>query len=357
MPGGHPGGSRPAQAEPTLAQQLAMQIVGGTAGFLSGRATTMAVKSVSAVYLGRDNKNRPVYRVSFLRAGNNQRVTQTVSWDGRTVRPPSLSATAREGGIGDPSRISGGGTRTFGDVGAMSRSKDNAMAWLATNSTKLAATDVTALTRAIHDWSGTDPGAFHDWWAMTRRNLPALTGVGVQDFAFDDSLLFGGGGGGGGGFAGPEYRAPDKRVVEDFVKGSLISLVGTIPEQYVGTFTELFMRDHRKNFDSLDREIDPQQSVTEAIRRTQEYKTVHQLRPQGEDERDWVSQRRQQGERGGLQTDLDQFAINQATVGGDLGDVERAGATQQFQKSGKMPTLLDNQFRSIAESMMSRVAR
>jgi hypothetical protein len=177
---------------------------------------------------------------------------------------------------------------------------------------------------------------------------------------------FGGGGGGGGGPMLPTYRGPDKRVVTDYVKGVLTSFLGFVPEHLLGPGVEAFMADHRRNFDEQlaadlagadSAEVDPQQSVIEYIRGTEEYQTIHKLRPDGVDERDWVAQQRQLGERGGLETDLDQFAINQATVAGSAEDVERAGAVQQFQKSGQMPTLLSNQFSQIAQAMMSRVAR
>ena len=117
------------------------------------------------------------------------------------------------------------------------------------------------------------------------------------------------------------------------------------------------MKEHRRNFDTETEEIEPRQSVLAAIRETTEYKRVHALRPEGADERTWIGGRRQLAERGGLQTGLDQFAINQATVAGDDADVERAAATQQFQQSGRMPAILDNQFRGIAEAMASRLVR
>jgi hypothetical protein len=134
-------------------------------------------------------------------------------------------------------------------------------------------------------------------------------------------------------------------------------LLGLAPPGHIEGFTELYMKEHRRNFDTEDQEVEPRQSVLEAIRGTTEYRRIHALRPEGADERTWVGARRQLGERGGLETGLDQFAINQATIAGTAEDVERAGAVQQFQKSGQMPTLLDNQFRQIAEAMSARVAR
>jgi len=177
MPG-KPGGAPAVPEDATLAQRLALQIWGGTGGFLGGRATQIPVSKSAAYYMGKDNMGRSMYRVEFT--ANGVRRSQVVSWDGRTIRPPVLKATARPGGIGEPDMPAGG------SVSPMPRIKDNALAWLASNSTKLAASDVTALTRAIRDWSGTDPQDFNRWWTMTRNNLPALTGVAVQDFSYDD---------------------------------------------------------------------------------------------------------------------------------------------------------------------------
>ncbi|HLE81842.1 MAG TPA: hypothetical protein VJA25_11170 [Dehalococcoidia bacterium] len=354
MPG-KPGGAPSVPIkDQTLAMRLALQIMGGTAGLLGGRATQSPVKSSSAFYMGKDNKGRSVYRVALI-TNTGRRVNQVVSWDGRTIRPPNFSATAREGGIGPPDLSATSTT----EAAALRRGKDNALAWIATNSARLAATDVTGMSRWIQGFSG-DPQEFNRRWVFMRNNLPALTGVGVEDFAIDDSWMDGlfGGGGGGGGFAGPEYREPDRRVVEDFVKGSLVSLVGNIPSQYVNAFTDLFMKDHRRNFDSLDKEIDPQQSVIAAIRRTAEYKTIHNLRPQGVDERDWVSDRKSQAVQGGLNTgDIEDFAITQATVGADIGDVAEAAAFAQLQGSGQAPAFLQSTFRNVATGIFAGVGR
>ena len=333
-------------ASSSLAQQMAEQLFGGGQKRETKRVT---ITNATAQYLGKDLRGLSMYQVSFLVGG--RRYTRVTAWNGERIAAPVLTATAREGGIGEPAVPVGG------DNG-MQRIKDNALAWLASNSTKLAATDVTALARAIRDWSGTDAQAFHRWWATTRVNLPALTGVAVEDFALDDDFLFGDLGGGGGGFAGPVYREPDRRVVEDFVKGSLVSLVGSIPQQYVDKFTDLFMKDHRRNFDSLDKEIDAQQSVVAAIRKTEEYKVIHNLRPKGVDERSWVADRKTEATRGGLGTgEVENFAITQATVGADIGDVAEAAAFAQLQGSGQAPAFLQGTFRNAVQSIFAGVGR
>jgi hypothetical protein len=99
-------------------------------------------------------------------------------------------------------------------------------------------------------------------------------------------------------------------------------------------------------------------SVLELVRNTGEYQKIHKLRPKSVDERDWISQRAQEAQRGGLDTrQIEDFAIMQATAGGDLPDIADAAAQAQFQTSGQAPAILDNKFREVAQAMFSRVAR
>jgi hypothetical protein len=138
-------------------------------------------------------------------------------------------------------------------------------------------------------------------------------------------------------------------VVEDFVKGALTSLVGTVPDELVGGLVKTYMTDHRRNYDVENEEIDPSQSVILGIRATKEYRTIHQLRPDSEDERSWVASRRSAAQQGGLnQGDLENFAITQATVGGDLADVHEAAGVAQFQASGSMRgTSMEQKLRNV----------
>lgn len=161
----------------------------------------------------------------------------------------------------------------------------------------------------------------------------------------------------GAGFAGPVYRAPDRRVVEDFVKGGLVSLVGQLFDvTRINDLVNLYLRDHRRNFDSIDTEIDPSQSVIRAIRQSAEYKTIHQNRPDTEDERTWISDRLSAAAQGGLTVGQQQdFAIAQATAAGDLGDVREAAAFTQLSRSGQAPTFLNNLVRGVASNMFRGV--
>ncbi len=189
-------------------------------------------------------------------------------------------------------------------------------------------------------------------------NIP---GQGPLDDLFVPFPDVDGGGGfrvGGGGFAGPVYRAPDRRNTEDFVKGMLVSLIGSGFTIYLEEFTDLFMKEDRRNFDSEREAIDPSTSVLEAIRQTEEYKTIHKLRPEGTDERTWISDRIRAAEFGGLTGSLQEdFAITQATVGGDLEDVQVAASVAQLQTSGRATGTIERRMRSVAEGMFAAVRR
>jgi hypothetical protein len=210
--------------------------------------------------------------------------------------------------------------------------------------------------KILRSWTG-DSFSLDRQMRLIEINVPIGSAAELV-FEPDAGFDLGFPGGGGGGFAGPQYVAPDRRVVEDFVKGSMVSLIGTIDDAMVGPITDLYMADHRKNFDTLDREIDPSQSVVEAIRGTTAYQSIHKLRPKSVDERDWIGERRQAAAQGGLtESKQEQFAITQAATGGDPADVVKAAAISQLQSSGKAPALLDNQFRQVMQSMFSGLRR
>jgi len=187
-------------------------------------------------------------------------------------------------------------------------------------------------------------------------------GGGVDDGFFDPFADIGGGGGrgggggGGGGRVGPVYRAPDRRNTEDLVKGMLVSLIGSGFSVYQEEFTDLFMKEDRRNFDSERTAIDPSASVLEAIRGTKEYKTIHKLRPESTDERTWISDRIRAAQFGGLTGSRQEgFAIEQAATGGDIEDVQRAASVAQLQSSGQAEGGLERKLRSVAESLFSQV--
>lgn len=338
----------------SFAYDLAIRAFGMFGGATGRMTAPPVIKSPSAFYLGRDFTGATMYRVGYTDAAGRRRV-HTVTYDAQKKRigKPKLSgATGGIGAPGDNLQVGGGDPRA-----RLRAVQDSWVKWVALND-HLSATDKAGFTRQIRDWKGT-PAELVKHMQFIEANIP-VSAVAVADWQYDmGDFDMGGGGGGGGGFAGPVYEAPDRRVVEDYVRGVLVGLVGNIPDEgYVQEFTDVYMKDHRKDFDTPDRVIDPSQSVVEAVRRTNEYQTIHKLRPESEDERSWVATRRGAAEQGGLNTDLQEdFAINQATIGGDVQDVRRAAAVTQLQSTGQAPSILDNQFREIANSMFQAVRR
>lgn len=312
-------------------------------------------------HLGRDKAGRPMYRITYTwyaphdRARRfGTRVVKTLSYQGGKIYEPTLKDK------GTPDSGSSAGDQRQTDA-ALDAAKDQ---WYTAISKSPHSPHHKAQLRAtVRNWKGSADALnnqmakiFKPTWGPLIVDVNEDPG-GEPEFGFDFGGIGGGGGGGGGGFGGPEYVAPDRRVVEDMVKGALISLVGHIPEGQIKAIADIYMKDHRKNFDTVDREIDPAQSMLEAIRDTEEYRVTHAQRPEGEDERSWISNRRELAKRGGLNTGLlDDFAITQATVGGDEKDMADAAAVAQFEATGSVRgTTLEEKMRRTSRAMFQNV--
>lgn len=340
---------------------------------LKGGDTPMAqLKTVAATYLGRDYNGQAVYRFSVQYQSGTRLVSTNYvlavqsgagPYSAYSFSQPDYSRDPDQETIGDPTQM-GSGDSASGSTD-LQVAQDYAYSILAKYAHLMSTTDLAGVRQNIANWSGSSD-ALRKYALFIEQDLSnnkyEISPTAVPIYA-DQGDMFGdlggfGGGGGGGGFAGPVYRAPDRRVVEDFVKGRLVSLVGQVDEKYVESFTDLYMRDHKRNWDSQSQEIDPAQSVTEAIRKTGEYQTIHKNRPKGEDENSWIAARRAEAERAGLAvSELDQFAITQATVAGDLSDQAAAAANAQFQGTGRAPAFLDQKFRNVATAMFMKVGR
>lgn len=335
---------------PSFAEMLAQRTFAMFRG--GGRMTSVPVfVNPTAHYIGKDRSGVPMYRVSYTIKGGT-RYTHTVAYDANTKKLSKPNLKGPTGGITDPADMKFTG---MGQQAALQRAKDSAAAWvLSQHGEYLGPQAQQGLLKTIREWKG-DAASLNAHMRFIQANVP-VSPPGVASFEFDEFPVTPGDGGGGG-FTGPVYEAPDRRVVEDYVRGVSVSLLGGIPDEgYIQQFTDLYMKDHRRNFDTPDREIDPAQSVIEAFRQTKEYQTIHRLRPDSEDERSWVAARRAAAQQGGLQQDLQEdFAIQQATIGGDLEDTRRAASFQQLQTTGKAPTLLEGQFREVAKSIFQQV--
>lgn len=310
----------------------------------------------SAHYLGRDATGRPIYKVRYTldpgpvaaRYGRGAglhpvAITKTITFDGRSIREPNY-----ESGLPDRGGASGGSA----DDG-LRAAKDK---WLSQVSSLDLETDQKSRLFSLIEGFRGSPLSLSN---MVEQHL-ARRSVAVDAPVFDtgfDPFAGIGGGGFGSGITGPVYRAPDRRVIEDMARGVMTSLIGTVNEDYVDTLTDVYMKDHRRNFDSEGEEIDPGQSLLEAVRDTSEYQEVHALRPDSEDERNWVSSRRSAAAQGGLaQGQQEDFAIQQASIGGDLPDVRDAASAAQLQTSGSARgTVLEDKIRGVAQGMFTGV--
>lgn len=319
-----------------------------------------AVDNISYTFVGRDPSGGGVYRFSYrTRSGTIQTVLlnvvrsgDNISIDGYTFSPPSGQSPPEDD------------LPTLDEVdpvfdAAMAEAKERARAlvtdMLGRGQFKTGTAEFNNWIAWINAFQGQPQHLLDEIFRLETLTPPyAGQTTGDGEAAFDPYAPVG-----GGGFAGPVYRAPDRRVVEDFVKGGLISLVGFLPDQLkIDQLVDVYLRDHRRNFDSPEQEIDPSQSILQAIRQSNEYKTIHQLRPDTVDERSWISDRRAAAAQGGLNLgEQEDFAIVQATAGGDVADVREAAAFTQLSRSGQAPDFLNGLVRSVANNMFLGVRR
>lgn len=163
------------------------------------------------------------------------------------------------------------------------------------------------------------------------------------------SAIFGSGSGGG-----PRYQAPDRELVRDSVRGTLIALVGVADPGRIETLTDLYLRDHRRAFSGAS--VDPSQSVRSMIRGYNDYQRLHQLRPDQVDETDWIpSQAARLVSSGVRSSSVDERAMIQAQIGTPLAEAGDAAAISEFQATGRPLPAFFQKFRDQASLAMRRV--
>lgn len=289
-------------------------------------------------YLGNDALNNPMYKLVVVYPDGRVDTVNYALVSGRLVEA-TLSKGARDNPIQERVRLI--------------QTQDKWLKFLADGHSQNA-DSAAELTNFIQSWKGTASALDSIMQAELGIGVLSIGKVGIMDADTSGVDLPGDGGGGN----APVYVAPDRRVIEDYVKGSMVSLVGTVLDSRVQEITDLYMSDHRRNFDTPDVEIDPGQSVVEAIRQSSEYRTIHQNRPESADERTWISDRRQAALQGGLDIEeQEDFAIVQATAAGDVADVREAAAFSQLSLSGQAPDFLDRFIGTVANNMFRGVKR
>lgn len=314
------------------------------------------VTLIGAHRVGTDDRGFPIYKLTYQAALGGMSLdpkihTRTYSYtQGKLIDPAVKGSALPPDPVGDP--------RITGDTSAddLQHRKDLWLSHVARNP-NLTDAHRADLTRIIQDYDG----GLLQLNNLVKRYIESATNAPPPDLGggFEPEISLGGGGGGGGGrgFTGPTYRAPDRRVVEDYVKGTMISLLGAIDETLLGQAVSVYMNDHRRNFDNPQQEIDPTMSVVEHIRNTEDYQQIHSQRPDSEDERQWVGKRLRAAEQGGLDVDeREGFARVQAAVGGRESDVVRAAAVQQTASSGSTRgTVLEDKVKQAASAIFQGV--
>jgi hypothetical protein len=193
-------------------------------------------------------------------------------------------------------------------------------------------------------WTGLTRGEFdREFSVVLERILAGADPRGPIDFGADTEPTAPRGRGGGG--ARAQYVPPDQRLVEDAVKSMLVALAGRSDIGRVNTLTALYMSEDRRAFGRRDQEqIDPMEAVKAKIRSFEDYKAIHGLRPETEDEFTWVSQRRGALLRAGVTpSEAQELAIEQATVAATGEQTAQAGQVSEFQRTGQfLPGFFQN---------------
>lgn len=332
----------------------------------------------------RDGKSKYVSNTELPyaeRAGWSTRMPMPRYAEIRTSRtaPPTPAAQTvldlgREAGLfpsPSDSRMSGGGVRTYPspsftptrntvDMDAFNKQKalieaNRALWWLTDEDENILIDDNgKALQKpmgqtwlenmqAEEGWSDATLSAIVSWYGQQAGDVPFDTGI-------DTSGGYSGGygGGGGGGYAGPIYVSPDRRTIEDAMKAQLYALTGTADESRIQSLTDSYLKAHKQSWEIRQaggEDVDPNQTTLDMIRSQADYKQIHKLRPESEDEMRWLSDRRNRLEQLGVDAkDAEERSITMAQIGASPYKIETGGF--QYSKGRKDITL----FRQLQQS-------
>ena len=170
-----------------------------------------------------------------------------------------------------------------------------------------------------------------------------------------DALINAPKGGGGGGRSRAPYVRPDERLVRSAIEGAWDGLTGTVDQFGVGNAIKEFYKDDRANYDNQGQQIDAMESVLEIIRATSEYKAIHALRSESQDERTWISSKVGRLLQAGVSQPLAQeLGVAQAQAGSGSDTVQSAGEAATLITTGRA---LDSHKRKMQQSMGRRTQR
>ena len=126
--------------------------------------------------------------------------------------------------------------------------------------------------------------------------------------------------GSGSGSRRPQYVAPDRRVIEEFVSDKMIVLTGARQPEFA-SIVDSYLSAAKQQFEGAS--IDPKAEVISRIRDLSEYKRIHTLRDEATEEDTWVGHRQQRLEQLGMASgDAASRGIALAATGATLADIQ-----------------------------------
>ncbi len=154
---------------------------------------------------------------------------------------------------------------------------------------------------------------------------------------------------GGGGRSRAPYVRPDERLVRGAIEGAWDGLTGQVDARGVNNAIKAFFADDRANYDNEGQQIDAMETVLEMIRNTSEYKSIHTLRSESQDERTWISSKVGRLLQAGVSQPLAQeLGVAQAQAGSGTDTVQQAGEAATLITTGRA---LDSHKRKMQQSM------
>ena len=153
---------------------------------------------------------------------------------------------------------------------------------------------------------------------------------GISDFQDPFSIDRDPKGPGGGGARGPVYQKPDRDAVEEFLQTFQVATTGQLEQGLLDQAVDSYLTTHRQDFDDKNQRHDPQVAAYNVIRNSTTYKDIHELRPESENEMQWVTGQQARLRMVGLNTQESQrLGIQLARVGANA-EANRDAANQAF---------------------------
>lgn len=175
------------------------------------------------------------------------------------------------------------------------------------------------------------PGA---GFALTADRVASLDGLGGL------GLTSGGGSGrgSGSGAIAPSYIPQDPAALREQIRNYVVATTGTLNASLVDAGVASFGVADKERFNKRETaNIDPWQAMKDTIRGTTEYKAIHQLRPESEDEMSWVVGRQAKLRQLGLSAErAETFGIAAAQAGATNEALTGQAEIAQQQGTGRL---------------------